>query len=59
MSAREFYDLKAASEQFSVSVRTLQAEVKAGRLPVYKPTDKPLIRHQDLVEWAMTDRPAS
>lgn len=59
MTAREFYDYKAASEQFSVSVRTLQEEVKAGRLPVYKPTDKPLIRHKDLVEWATTDRRAS
>lgn len=57
MSAREFYDFKAASEQFSVSIRTLQAEVKAGRLTVYKPTNKPLIRHKDLVEWATTDRP--
>lgn len=53
------YNQAEAAEAVGVSERTIRDAIKAGTLPAYYPTTRPLIKAEDLKAWATTDRKAS
>lgn len=44
----DFLDLAGAAKEYPIGRRTLEGWISAGRLPIYKPFGKRIIRRSDL-----------